>query len=1401
MALLVTITDECQEDIRSHSIQKEVNLFKNRLLESQRTSFFDNFPPPYLKKRFKRQLRLIASEQRVGEDIVIVFCRILVRGQGEYGKFLEAPKDYGDKYFAPLISHDKLQELVEQFKTEANLVKKPELTESEANFLWGLVGREDAYIGDYFVYESYKWMQSVQDENVHNRLIKIPSILMSVIDKNLNVNSMPVDSNFEIIFNLVPQEKILLLIDIISKKDHNPDNFNEFYELSDRESINQYSGRSYPSIFLSDEDIWIDIENNKEANIALSPEETDLLRSVNAEGENTGFPLFINGRAGSGKSTILQYLFNDYLKTFLVIEPMDLKPPIYLTYSESLVKKSKSIVHSLSTKNYKDIESPIKIEDRILNESIQQFKRFLLSKVPQDQKKRFSNENYIDYSTFRKMWSDHFLQDPSSLKKYNPDLSWHIIRSYIKGLSIDGFLEKEEYLELPKHEITVTPETFNLVYEKVWNSWYRLLCDESFWDDQDLVRYLLEEDLIKPEYPAIFCDEAQDFTRIELELLLRLNVYTERFIDSNILKKVPFAFAGDPFQTLNPTGFRWEAIKSIYVEKFILSLSPEQRFGNPELNYQELTFNYRSSENIVKLCNNVNLLRTIFFDHHNLKPQSTWHIEKNPPLPLMFNINTPNIKDVVKEQVDLTIIVPCMEGEEIEFVKNDIFLKSVVEIDEYGVPQNVFSPIRAKGLEFQRVLIYGFGKYYNEDFNLKDKSLDYYKNLPSEQKIALEYLVNQLYVALSRAQRRLFIIDDTSGLEKFWFFANNPTFIESLPGQLRNSKPWEAQIGGVVQGTEQSWKEDKEDPVIRALQFEEEGKTKRDPYFLRQAALTYKSVNKLDKDIECRALALEFENELSKSGALYIQCHQYEKALEVLWKGENFSAIDKMIVENDAARNLVPRLEVKISTLISSSEAGTAITGLLTEIDTHVGNKESEKNLWSAAINQLLKKLIKQNIHKEKDEWSEILLILEKLNEKLKISLDYLAEIALKANAGEKAIHYFEKVGDISSPKYKNAKIVLLKSKFSENPKEIIARDLTLLGNYFVESGNYADAIEVYGQSKLHKNIFEILQTKSLTDDDIKKGLQKYIEVLAEENRWLDLVGIFTKKVFKRKTLAVFKSAREEFLFWFLKHLTTSPHFVNSENKTKEKVSDFLKEEFILKEVASWSNTFHPEFIGAAIERSGRDIDSLQFYENIQANSEGLVKEHAAIRWIYVKYRQAKREEENGITERAQKHKSEAAKKEKLLNIKDIDSQPEFPFVTEFMRFPISYAGENVSKTKTSTVSKKVDGRNIDKIGVPENTTVDEKTQKSTIEEFNFNIGTKSVKINRKIKRINIEDTESLQTISVWVKERQCKSVDFEFDELDGIFACKAFGISVSFEDSDCVSIDFEQYGLNISVN
>ena len=83
MALYVYITRECEEDAKKHNRYSELLRFKERLEKTQRMCLFDNFPPPYLKKRFVRQIRLLADGRTIpldGEEHVVVnFLRTYVR--------------------------------------------------------------------------------------------------------------------------------------------------------------------------------------------------------------------------------------------------------------------------------------------------------------------------------------------------------------------------------------------------------------------------------------------------------------------------------------------------------------------------------------------------------------------------------------------------------------------------------------------------------------------------------------------------------------------------------------------------------------------------------------------------------------------------------------------------------------------------------------------------------------------------------------------------------------------------------------------------------------------------------------------------------------------------------------------------------------------------------------------------------------------------------------------------------------------------------------------------------------------------------------------------------------------------------------------------------------------------
>ena len=111
-------------------------------------------------------------------------------------------------------------------------------------------------------------------------------------------------------------------------------------------------------------------------------------------------------------------------------------------------------------------------------------------------------------------------------------------------------------------------------------------------------------------------------------------------------------------------------------------------------NYQELLFNYRSTEKIVKLCNSIQLLRAALFSGTHVKPQESWRQEEDAPLSCWFDVDEGAVREGLR-QSDLVIIVNCDEGGEDEFVRNDPLLNKLTEKDEKGIARSVYSPICA----------------------------------------------------------------------------------------------------------------------------------------------------------------------------------------------------------------------------------------------------------------------------------------------------------------------------------------------------------------------------------------------------------------------------------------------------------------------------------------------------------------------------------------------------------------------------------------------------------------------------------------------------------------------------------------------------------------------------------
>ena len=241
--------------------------------------------------------------------------------------------------------------------------------------------------------------------------------------------------------------------------------------------------RAYPSFILIDYDLWKDIENDGVGNLALSSEQVDIMR-------NPDYPIFINGQAGSGKSTILYYLFANILYN----HKDNLYEPIFLTYNARLLETAKKCVKAILAKhpNYSDSNYPVDNIDKFFHP----FQKFILEKMLDERGRvKFSKDKYISFNKFRRYYTTtgHKCSCKLNLNKnlYSPELVWYIIRSYIKGRSLDEFTI-DDYNSLERGDKTVSPDIIDYVIKNIWQGWYKnLFEEEGYWDDQDLVQYAL----------------------------------------------------------------------------------------------------------------------------------------------------------------------------------------------------------------------------------------------------------------------------------------------------------------------------------------------------------------------------------------------------------------------------------------------------------------------------------------------------------------------------------------------------------------------------------------------------------------------------------------------------------------------------------------------------------------------------------------------------------------------------------------------------------------------------------------------------------------------------------------------------------------------------------------------
>ncbi|MFQ5707823.1 MAG: UvrD-helicase domain-containing protein [bacterium] len=290
-------------------------------------------------------------------------------------------------------------------------------------------------------------------------------------------------------------------------------------------------------------------------------------------------------------------------------------------------------------------------------------------------------------------------------------------------------LTQKKYLSFVDYEALGKKKAPNFQFDRkqIYHifEWYQdKLNREGWWDELDLSReamnLLNERESEEQRYDLVVCDEIQDLTDVQHELLFYI-----------VRKPIDLLLCGDIKQIINPSGFRWEELKRHFYER-------EMKI--PEIYF--LSLNFRSSGSIVELSNTLLELKSALVGSSAEELKEDWKYKGRPPVVVKNVTEQTILQNVRSTGAKKTILVRTEEEKH--------RLQKVLETEL------IFTIYESKGLEFDTVLLWNF---------CSDKaSKDVWKVILQESsrevhRAKIKHEINLLYVAITRAQRDLLIYD------------------------------------------------------------------------------------------------------------------------------------------------------------------------------------------------------------------------------------------------------------------------------------------------------------------------------------------------------------------------------------------------------------------------------------------------------------------------------------------------------------------------------------------------------------------------------------------------------------------------------------------------------------------
>ncbi len=298
-------------------------------------------------------------------------------------------------------------------------------------------------------------------------------------------------------------------------------------------------------------------------------------------------------------------------------------------------------------------------------------------------------------------------------------------------------LNREEYLNLGIKQSIFPDDERPLVYD-IFSRYLDFLQQEKRYDTNILSHSYLGR--VTQRYDCVVVDEVQDFTNIQLFLILK-----------SLRNPSQFLLCGDSHQIVHPNFFSWSKLKSLFYTY--------GEWGDADL-IRILRTNYRNSPQITQLANQILLLKNARFG--SVDRESNYLVESNQQVQgrVLFLQDKENIRRELdsKTRASIRFAVIVMHSEQKE------------EASRYFRTPLVFSIQEAKGLEYENIILYNFLSSESRRFREISNGVRH-EDLQQELKYArakdktdksletYKFYINALYVALTRAVRNLYWVE------------------------------------------------------------------------------------------------------------------------------------------------------------------------------------------------------------------------------------------------------------------------------------------------------------------------------------------------------------------------------------------------------------------------------------------------------------------------------------------------------------------------------------------------------------------------------------------------------------------------------------------------------------------